>query len=118
MIHTHFLDAHAIAGLYRRAALLLQPSDAEGFGLPVLEALACGCPAAASAIPSLMEVGGNAATYCPVGAIDEWVATIEHILKNPAPPGRDLLLAQAAKYSWRAYAATIVDAYRRLASSV
>jgi glycosyltransferase involved in cell wall biosynthesis len=114
LIHTEFMESRAIAGLYRRAAALLQPSDAEGFGLPVLEALACGCRVVASAIPSLLEVGGKAATYCSVGAVDEWVHTVERILnETDTPPQRAARLAQAAKYSWHAYAAAIVDAYRR-----
>jgi glycosyltransferase involved in cell wall biosynthesis len=49
--------------LYRNAALLLFPSLHEGFGWPVVEANACGCPAVASRIDSLMEAGGNAAVW-------------------------------------------------------
>ena len=50
-----------LAALYRRAAAVLVPSEAEGFGLPVVEALACGAAVVASDIPALREVAGDAA---------------------------------------------------------
>src|SRR5262249_49053853 len=56
-----------LAALYRRAAAVLLPSDAEGFGLPVIEGLACGTAVVASDILPLREVGGDAVAYCPVG---------------------------------------------------
>jgi glycosyltransferase involved in cell wall biosynthesis len=64
----HFVqdvDDHALAVLYRAADALLFPSLAEGFGWPVLEAQACGCPVVASNRASLAEIGGDAAVYIP-----------------------------------------------------
>ncbi|HSI36293.1 MAG TPA: glycosyltransferase, partial [Tepidisphaeraceae bacterium] len=65
-----------IAAAYRRAALVLQPSNAEGFGLPVVEALACGAHVLASDIPVLREVGGDAALHAPVGDPDAWAEIV------------------------------------------
>src|SRR5262249_14271418 len=66
------LERSAIADLYRRAALVLLPSEAEGFGLPIIEALACGGIVVASDLPALREVGGEAVVYCPVGDVATW----------------------------------------------
>jgi glycosyltransferase involved in cell wall biosynthesis len=52
-----------LAELYRNAALLLFPSFYEGFGWPVIEAQACGCPAIVTGSPPLTEAGGNAAVW-------------------------------------------------------
>ena len=60
------LSRAQLAALYARAELVLIPSDREGFGLPLLEALAAGACVVASDIPTLREVGGSAVTYCPV----------------------------------------------------
>ena len=54
-----------LAAVYRRAALVLQPSEREGFGLPVAEAMACGTPVVASLLSALCEVGGHAADVLP-----------------------------------------------------
>ena len=87
-----------LAELYRRAAEVLVPSEAEGFGLPVIEALACGATVIASGdIPVLREVGGDATLYRPVGDISAWVDAITRTLTETgfAPP-RDLRLSHAA----------------------
>ena len=68
------IDRATLAAVYRRSALLLMPSEREGFGLPVLEALACGIPVIASDVEALREVGGFAATYCPVEDVAAWRA--------------------------------------------
>ena len=110
------LDRPTIAALYRQASLILQPSEAEGFGMPVAEALACGGAVVASDIPALREVGGGAVTYCPVADIPAWTQTVLALLDNPdgAPPVAERLI-RAALYSWPHHAAIIWDAYRRLA---
>src|SRR5439155_21990059 len=104
-----------IADLYRRAAAVLMPSESEGFGLPVAEALACGAPVIASDISVLREVGGDAAIYCPLADVPTWIARIRDLLHgaNPAPT-LQARLAQARKYSWRSHAQIIAQAYRNL----
>jgi glycosyltransferase involved in cell wall biosynthesis len=109
------LSRSELAALYRSATLVLQPSEAEGFGLPVLEALACGAAVVASDIPTLREVGGDAVTYCPVGDVGAWSAEVLRLVERPSscPPRADRL-ARAALFSWDAHAQTIWNAYRRL----
>ena len=67
IVEMPFLERPQLAALYRRASVVVLPSDREGFGLPVVEAMACGTPVVASAIPALREVGGDAAAYCAPG---------------------------------------------------
>ncbi|MFP2962595.1 glycosyltransferase family 4 protein [Myxococcus sp. 1LA] len=104
-----------LAGLYRRAAAVLVTSEAEGFGLPVIEALACGAPVVASDIPVLREVGAEACTYCPVGDVPAWVGAVSSLLDGSgAQPTREARLSRAAHFTWAAHAHTVLDAYRRL----
>ncbi len=117
IIHLKGLERTTIATLYREASVVLLTSEAEGFGLPVIEALACGAIIAVSDIPVLREVGGSAAVYCPVGDVSAWVKTVEHLLESPtSAPECNLRLAHAQKYSWSAHAQTIAKAYLQLAS--
>ena len=67
IIEMPFLERPLLAALYRRASVVVLPSHREGFGLPLVEAMACGTPVVASAIPALKEIGGDAATYCRPG---------------------------------------------------
>jgi glycosyltransferase involved in cell wall biosynthesis len=71
-----------LAALYRRAALLLLPSEREGFGLPVVEALRCGTPVLARDIPVLREVGGSAAAYCASVHPADWARAALDILRD------------------------------------
>jgi glycosyltransferase involved in cell wall biosynthesis len=107
------LDRRQLAACYRAAAVLLQPSDAEGFGLPVVEGLACGSLVVASDIPALREVGGAAVVYCPPGDVSAWTATVARLLVDSAaaPPAQERL-TQARRFTWEAQARTILEAYQ------
>jgi len=107
------LTRSQLATLYRRAAAVLVTSEAEGFGLPVIEALACGTPVVASGLPTLREAGGGAAEYCPVGDVPAWLRGVRGALLDR---DRGKRLAQAARFSWRAHARIIAEAYLGLPS--
>lgn len=111
-------DRAALAAVYRRADLVLQPSDAEGFGLPVAEALACGTLVLASDLPVLREVGGDAAVYRPVGDVPAWSAAAIAMLDERRGPTeawharRRDGLEQASKFRWTTHVAQLVEIYR------
>jgi glycosyltransferase involved in cell wall biosynthesis len=73
------VPADRLAALRRDARAVLIPSRLEGFGLPVLEALAAGTPVLAADIPALHEAGGDLATYVPVGDIEAWAQAITRV---------------------------------------
>ncbi|MBW4552125.1 MAG: glycosyltransferase [Aphanocapsa sp. GSE-SYN-MK-11-07L] len=117
ILHLHDLDRLQLAALYRQASAVLLTSQAEGFGLPIVEALACGALVVASDLPVLREVGGSAIAYCPLGDIPAWVAQLEQFLIEPAlAPIAPLRQQQAEKYAWSAHAATIAQTYLNLLS--
>jgi glycosyltransferase involved in cell wall biosynthesis len=111
------LEREKIAHLYQQAQLVLLTSEFEGFGLPVIEALACGATVLVSDIPVLREVGRTAVICCSVGDIDMWVNTIVELLETPQKaPSLEVKLEQASKYSWSNHAEVIANAYLDLAS--
>jgi glycosyltransferase involved in cell wall biosynthesis len=115
IVHVHNLSRADLAAVYRRAGAVLVPSEAEGFGLPVIEALSCGAAVVASDIAPLREAGGPAAAYAPVGDVAAWVEAVVRVLTDPgAAPPRGERLAWAARFSWAAHAETIARAYHRL----
>lgn len=120
IVDKEYLDRPALADAYRRASLVVLPSEREGFGLPVVEAMACGTPVVASAIPSLQEVGGTAAVYCPVGDVDRWVGAIRELLRQEHhdPAGwlarKQASIANASKFNWKSYAAEMATRYSSL----
>ncbi|HEY7498517.1 MAG TPA: glycosyltransferase family 1 protein [Vicinamibacterales bacterium] len=117
------LDRATLAAVYRRSALLLMPSEREGFGLPVLEALACGTPVVASDVEALREVGGFAVSYCPLEDVAVWHQTASRLLgeraSNPAQwqMRRDTGIRRAAAFSWSRYANDVVTIYSRMAGA-
>jgi glycosyltransferase involved in cell wall biosynthesis len=115
-----FLDRHILASLYRRAALVLQPSEREGFGLPVAEAKACGAMVVASDLPPLREVGGDGAVYCPVGDIAAWTGVVSELLHERASNSaswngrRAAGILDARRFDAIEHARLMVDVYREL----
>ena len=101
-----FVERRILAAAYRRADVVVLPSEAEGFGLPVAEAMACGVAVVASDLPALREVGGDAICYCPVGNVDAWRCAIVRVIEGSVKEGpefieaRDRELRQAAQFCW------------------
>lgn len=92
-----------LAALYSRATALVYPSVYEGFGLPVLEAMACGCPVVTSAMSSLPEVGGDAALYLENPSNPKEMAEVlRRVAGDEALRGgmRERGLVQAGRFSW------------------
>jgi glycosyltransferase involved in cell wall biosynthesis len=107
---TEELDA-----LFALAACMVLPTLHEGFGLPVLEALARSLPVACSDLPALREVAGTAALYFDPRVPEQIAARIEQLLSDSQLTSelRELGLARAAEFSWRAAAEGTLESYRR-----
>ncbi|HMA45786.1 MAG TPA: glycosyltransferase family 1 protein, partial [Frankiaceae bacterium] len=108
-----------LAVVLARARLLLVPSRSEGFGLPLLEAFTHGVPAVVSAVPALVEVGGDAVLHVPVGDPVALATTARTVVEDPAL--HDWLSAaarrRAAAFGWDATAEVCWSLYRALAGA-
>src|SRR5205807_5602644 len=115
-----FLTGKQLTSIYRQSTLLLLPSEREGFGLPLLEAMACGLPAVASNIPALQEVGGNAVLYSAVGDIQAFshgATTLIHAAETRSSDlqkRRNACLSQAKKFSWERCANETAAIYEKV----
>jgi len=115
-----FLERQTLAAVYRRAALLIHTAEAEGFGLPLVEAMACGCVVAATDLPVLHEVGGPAAVYCGLADLDAWTEMLVPLIheRHEQPEDwqirRRFALAQAAHFSWAENARQTVRIYQKV----
>ena len=119
IIELPFLGRALLAALYRRASVVVLPSDREGFGLPVIEAMACGTPVVASALPALREAGGIAAIYCAPGDVKQWVDALTSLLRqresDPAAwaARRTAGIVAASRFNWNTYAMAMTELYLR-----
>jgi glycosyltransferase involved in cell wall biosynthesis len=103
VIFTDFIPEEDKAPLLSGAKVLAAPSFWEGFGIQVLEAMACGTPVVISKIASLPEVGGKAAVYCDPNDIDSITMGLQKVLSMPKAEYNKLKLEsvrQAKKFSW------------------
>ncbi|MBU0703619.1 MAG: glycosyltransferase family 4 protein [Chloroflexi bacterium] len=111
-----FVDDGDLPALYRGASLFAFPSLYEGFGLPVLEAMACGVPVVCSDVSSLPEVAGDAALLVdPLDANDLVEAMARALEEADLRQGMIAKgLAQAARFSWERAARQLVDTFDAL----
>lgn len=103
VIHVGFVDTADTGAFYQKASLFVMPSVYEGFGMPILEALASNTPVIASDIPVLRETGGDAVNYADPNSADDFSEKILSALTNHISPA-DLKLkadAQLSKFSWQ-----------------
>ena len=106
-----FVSDAALRALYEHALALVFPSYYEGFGLPPLEAMTCGCPVIISEQPALMEVCGDAALTCQADDADaitrhmQALAADASLRERMAKAGR----ARAGRFTWASAAHALLD---------
>jgi glycosyltransferase involved in cell wall biosynthesis len=115
--HLGYVDPGQVPALYRAARALVFPSLYEGFGGPPLEAMACGCPVAASGRASLAEVCGDASVVLEPESVDSIADAIERVSRDEGVRTRLRAagLEQASRFSWKEAAARHAALYGRLA---
>jgi glycosyltransferase involved in cell wall biosynthesis len=114
-----FVDDHDLPALYSAATLFAFPSIYEGFGLPVLEAMACGTPVVTSNTSSLVEVGGDAALLVEPTNVDAIADAMRRILQG-ADLQRTLTtrgFEQARRFTWEKAALQLREIYERIGTT-
>jgi len=117
--HTMFtgvVSDECLVSLYQHASVFVFPSLYEGFGLPILEAMACGCPVISSKTSSLPEVVGEAGMMVDPLNITEIVEAMVQVLTDPnlVRTMRNLGLVQAQQFSWDKTARATVALYEKV----
>jgi len=111
-----FVPSGDLVSLYNAATLFVMPSIYEGFGLPVLEAMACGCPVVTSRGGSLAEVVGEAGKYVDPYDVDSITRAISEVFNNPNMQ-KELSqkgIIQAKKFTWNKTANETMDVYKNI----
>ena len=117
VVITGYLNQKSLRAFYHRAVALVMPSHCEGFGLPLVEAMACGCPLIAADNSAMPEVAGDAALYWRSGDEDELTDLLETMLVDDAK--RKELIEKGRKrrrhFSWKMTAEIVLKLYGDLA---
>jgi glycosyltransferase involved in cell wall biosynthesis len=113
---TGYVPDDTVPALFRKASVVAYPSLAEGYGLPALEALACGAPLVTTRGTAMAELAGDAATLVTPGDADELADALAAVLRDAGGPEslrrRRAGIARAAACPWEASAERHVEAYR------
>jgi len=114
VVHLTAVTDQQLAALYRAATVLVQPSHYEGFGLPPLEAMHCGCPVIASNRASLPEVVGSGGLLLDPDDQDSWSEAVFRVVNDTELRAEMVVAgrAQAAQFSWSKTAAMTLGLYR------
>lgn len=109
IVQTGYVDDVELVNLYRGAAAFVYPSLAEGFGLPVLEAMSCGTPTITSDRGALKEVAGDAALLVNPESSEQLAAAMRKVVTQPHVAAQFAAagLRRAAEFSWQASAARL-----------
>lgn len=111
------LDDATLATAYTGAAALVYPSFHEGFGLPIVEAMTCGCPVICGTAGSLPEVAGQAAYYADVFRPQSIAAALDAVVSNPGLRLERVMAGyqQAKQFTWSTMADVVADSIREVA---
>jgi glycosyltransferase involved in cell wall biosynthesis len=109
-----YVQDRDLAALYRNTMLFVMPSLYEGFGMPVVEAMACGARMALSRIPVFEEIAGADARYVDPMDVEGWRTAMNNAVEGRYEPPCDDR-SRLARFSWSSSAASTLDLYRRLA---
>ena len=116
IIYAGFVTDDELVALYKGAAVFVLPSFEEGFGIPILEAMVCGCPVVASRAGSLPEVGGEACLYFDPALPEDMVEKISRVLDDDGL--RQQLIKRGSKrykqFSWQKLAEKTLEVYNSL----
>lgn len=120
VVFTGHVPEQDLPALYSGAACFLMPSLYEGFGIPVLEAMACGAPVVCSRASSLPEVAGKAALYIEPPTAEALAAQVRQVLSKPETAEQMRIdgLRQTARFSWRSAAIATVEVYNAISGGV
>lgn len=112
------VDDNVLAYLYSKAQALVFPSLYEGFGIPILEAFTCGCPALLSNRSSLPEVGGDAALYFDPESVPSLVERLAEVIENKALADdmKTRGLNRIKLFSWENTALKTIETYKKALS--
>ncbi|HLJ90556.1 MAG TPA: glycosyltransferase family 1 protein [Candidatus Angelobacter sp.] len=110
-----YVSPRELAVLFRHGSLFLMPSLYEGFGLPILEAMSCGCPVIASNTGSLAEVAGNGAQTFALEDVEGMAEAIQLLLQDIGvfKQWRERGLRRASSFSWRDAALQTISVYHQ-----
>jgi glycosyltransferase involved in cell wall biosynthesis len=113
------VELRELASLFRRATALIQPSIYEGFGLPIIEAMSCGCPVIVSDLPALREIVASAGILVPPSDVRGFAGAMSRL---SSCPGYQQELAAAAversrDFSWDQCARQTLEVYREAAGA-
>jgi len=119
IIHTDYVPKELLPILYTHAECLVMPSYHEGFGLPVLEAMACGCPCLLSGKGALREVAEDAAIYFDIENEDSLVDSLMELLSSQDHllQWKEKALKQSKKFAWQNTAKAIMNSIDKLTVS-